>query len=133
MNNRTWKNEFLSLYSNMAAPNVNGRLHLTGVHQKISSFFSCLLLIWRNQWLREGVNKKFISRYVHCHIWSLPSDMFTKVGFFSNVFLIEYDKMILINDNFPLNMYFYFKIIIKSIFVTGRGPPPNSPDCGHVC
>ena len=28
------KKKFLSLYSNMAAPNVNGCLHLTGVHQK---------------------------------------------------------------------------------------------------
>ena len=28
------KKKFLSLYSNMAAPNVNDRLHLTGVHQK---------------------------------------------------------------------------------------------------
>ena len=28
------KKKFLSLYSNMAAPNLNGRLHLTGVHHK---------------------------------------------------------------------------------------------------
>ena len=33
------KKKFLSLYSNMAAPNMNGRLHMTGVHQNSQTSF----------------------------------------------------------------------------------------------
>ena len=39
------KKKFLSLYSNMAAPNMNGRLHLTGVHQHSPASFSPNLFI----------------------------------------------------------------------------------------
>ena len=42
------KKKFLALYSNMAAPNMNGRLHLTDVHQILQLLLKCTTYLCNN-------------------------------------------------------------------------------------